>query len=391
MFGKLLHLQGGLIKCFLKNITVVVMFFIGLGLFVSCNKENTTEPENGTKETRSFALGFTDFPHANSLEALVAAFAVIKQDGDMAVMHYDGGVPWQEALDGLPYPQNFLDELNGKAGAIPPGHLTYLAITPIAFSRDKLADNIGDSGSEPLPPPWDTLTFDSPLVIQSFISHSEKMIEIYSPQFFAYAIEANMLIDLAPSEWDAFVRFAQSVYTNLKSNHSNLPIFLTLQAEWFYKDPNSQRAGISRILPFTDYIAVSSYPFTEQFNPDLLAADYFMQLANLAPNKPFAIAETSWPAEDITAPYPVLIPASEETQQAYLERLLNDSDSLSAAFVCWFFTRDFDDFWESDLQFTPIAPIVRIWTDSGLYDGQGNPRPALTIWREYLALQRVPK
>jgi hypothetical protein len=375
----------------MKNIFILIILITGLGLFFSCNKGSTTEPVNGTKETRSFALGFTDFPHANSLDALVAAFGVIKQDGDMAVMHFDGGVPWQEALDGTPYPQNFLDELNGKAGAIPPGHLTYLAVTPIAFSRNTLAENIGQSGSEPLSPPWDTLTFDSPQVIQAFINHCEKLITIYTPEFFAYAIEANMLIDLAPSEWNAFVSFAQSVYTSLKTNHPTLPVFITLQAEWFHDNPNTQSTNISQILPFTDYIAVSSYPFIKQSDPNLLAADYFTKIANLAPNKPFAIAETSWAAEDVTAPYPILIPATEETQKAYLERLLSDSDSLSAAFVCWFFTRDFDEFWESDLQFSPIAATVRLWKDSGLYDGQGNPRPALTLWREYLTLQRVPK
>jgi len=375
----------------MKKISVIFLFIIVLGLFASCGDKKPTEPEEATKGSRSFALGFTDFPYANSLDAILAAFSVIKQDGDMAVMHFDDGVPWQKALDSLPYPQNFLDWLNGKAAAIPPGHLTYLAITPIAFSRDRLADNRGATGSEPLSTPWDTLTFDSPQVIKAFINHSEKMIEIYSPKFFAYAIESNMLIDLAPSKWDAFVTLAQSVYTSLKANHPNLPIFLTLQAEWFYKDPGSQRAGITRILPFTDYIAVSSYPFVEQSDPNLLAVDYFKEIANLAPNKPFAIAETGWPAEDITKPYPKFIPANEATQKAYLQRLLADSDKLSAAFVTWFFTRDFDDFWESDLKFSAIAPTIRLWKDTGLYDGQGNPRPALTLWRKYLALQRVNK
>lgn len=373
----------------MKNIFIFLI--IGLGLFISCDEKTPTESENGTEESRSFALGFTDFPHALTLDAWAAAFSVIQQDGDMATMHFDDGVPWQAALDGSPYPQNILDELNGKAGAIPSGHLTYLAVTPIGFSRDKLADNRGATGSEALLPPWDTLTFDDEQVIAAFINHCEKMITIYSPQFFAYAIEANMLIDLTPPVWDAFVTLAQSVYTSLKANHPDLPIFLTLQAEWYHKDPNSQKAGITQILPFTDYIAVSSYPYIEQSNPDLLAADYFTELANLAPNKPFAIAETAWPAENVTAPYPVFIPATEATQQAYLERLLAESDSLSAAFVCWYFTRDFDDFWESDLQFNTIAPIARLWKDTGLYDGQGNARPALTIWREYLALQRVSK
>lgn len=40
----------------------------------------------------------------------------------------------------------------------------------------------------------------------------------------------------------------------------------------------------------------------------------------LAPLKPFAVAETAWPAEDVTAPYPVFIPASDEAQRLYVER-----------------------------------------------------------------------
>ncbi len=58
----------------MKNILVVFMFITALGLFTSCKKENTTEPVNDKKETRSFVLGFTDFPHANSLAALTADF-----------------------------------------------------------------------------------------------------------------------------------------------------------------------------------------------------------------------------------------------------------------------------------------------------------------------------
>ena len=353
----------------MKNVFVVFICIVELGLLVSCAEKSPTEPEKNIEKSRSFALGFTDFPYANSLEALAASYLVIQRDGDMAVMHFDGGIPWQEALDSLPYPQNFLDELNGKANAIPPGHLIYLAVTPIAFSRDKLADNRGTAGSEPLPPPWDTRTFDDPQVITAFINYCEKMISIYSPQFFAYAIEANMLIDLAPSKWDAFVTLAKSVYTDLKSNHPTLPIFITLQVESFYKDHDNQLTGITKVLPYTDYIAVSTYPFVEQSDPNLLTVDYFKTLANLAPNKPFAIAETAWPAEDVSAPYPILIPENEAFQHEYVKRLLAYSDSLSAVFVCWFFTRDFDDFWESDLRFSAIAPTVRLWKDTGLYDG----------------------
>ena len=84
-------------------------------------------------------MGFTDFPHARRLDAVTDAWAVIARDGDMAVMHFDDGVPWEEALAGAPYPSAYAEELTARARAIPPGHVRYLAVTPIAFARDRLA------------------------------------------------------------------------------------------------------------------------------------------------------------------------------------------------------------------------------------------------------------
>ena len=96
------------------------------------------------------------------------------------------------------------------------------------------------------------------------------------------------------------------------------------------------------------------------------------------------MAETAWPAEDVTDPYPVRIPANEENHRLYVERLLADADRLSAVFVTWFFTRDYDAFWTSEIRFLDDAPLLRLWKDTGLYDGGGNQRPALAVWRDWL-------
>jgi hypothetical protein len=85
----------------------------------------------------------------------------------------------------------------------------------------------------------------------------------------------------------------------------------------------------------------------------------------------------------------VTIQASETTQRAYVERLLTDADGLSAAFVMWFVSRDYDDLWESYLQFQPNAPLLRLWRDNGLYTGAGQRRPALETWRGWLARRRI--
>ena len=329
-------------------------------------------------------MGFTDFPHARDQQAVLEVYDVIDRDADLAVMHFDDGVPWPEASRGEPYPAGFQDWLDLKASFIPIGHRIYLAVTPIAFERDGLAPYRGDAGSEPLPPPWDRRSFDDPEVIAAFINHCERMIDTFTPEFFAYAVEVNLLYHLAPAEWPAFVRFAEAVYGTLKTRYRDMPIFLTLQADFFHPDVANQTAAIQQVLPFTDYIAVSSYPYVSSPDPATLRADHFSALADLAPEIPFAIAETAWPAETITAPYPVDIPASDETQRIYMERLLEESDQLSARFVTWFFTRDYDAWWESEIQFLEAAPTIRLWKDTGVYDGAGNPRPALAVWQEWL-------
>jgi hypothetical protein len=360
---------------------------VALWAATGCGSSSSNGPEPAG-ETRSFALGFTDFPYSLAPGAYEETVDVVRRDGDMAAMHFDDGVPWQEALSAQPYAPGWAAELNARATAMPSGHVVYLAITPIAFSRDGLAPHRGATGSEPLVPPWDTYHFDSPEVIDAFTAHAENMITIFNPDFFAYAVEANMLIDFAPGEWTAFVTLAREAYTRLKAKHPTLPCFITLQADSFHANRAGHAAAIAQLLPYTDFIAVSSYPFGLTADPGLLPADHFSALAELAPDKPFAVAETGWPAEDVTAPFPVTIPASEATQQAYVERLLDDADSLSAAFVMWFVSRDYDDLWESYLQFQPNAALLRLWKDNGLYTGDGQRRPALETWREWLARRR---
>jgi hypothetical protein len=358
-------------------------------LFIIGCSSSSSSGSGTIEETRSFALGFTDYPYSLAPEAYGETVDIVRRDGDMAAMHFDDGVPWQEALSEEAYAPGWAAELNARAAAMPPGHVVYLAVTPIAFSRDGLAPHRGEAGNEPLVSPWDTYPFDAPEVIEAFRAHAENMIGIFDPDYFAYAVEANMLVDFAPDKWTAFVTLAREVYTRLKARHPNLPCFVTLQADSFHANRQAHTAAIAQLLPYTDFIAVSSYSFTLTADPGLLPADHFSALADLAPAKPFAVSETGWPAEAVTAPYPATIPASEATQQAYVSRLLADADDLSAAFVMWFVSRDYDDLWESYLQYQPNAALLRLWRDNGLYTGDGTPRPGLETWRGWLAQRRI--
>lgn len=363
----------------MKKVLVCIIIFT----LLSCSENNINDIS--ILEKRSFAMTISDFPYANTSEAFNESFTLMLQNTDMVMMHFDGGVPWQEALDGTTYPQGFLNDLNFKKSKIPASHSIYLAVTPIAFERNDLASNISDTGSKPLSPPWDAYAFDHQNVINAYINYCKFMIEFFEPEFFAYAIEANMIMNIAPDKWPALVNLIEQVYVSLKADYPNLPIFFSMQASLIYNFQNVQLQKLPEVLSFTDFIAVSAYPFTDEPDPDLLPENYFSFIANLAPEKPFAIAETSWPAEDVTPPYPELLQESEERQETYMRFLLSNMENLNAKFVSWFFIADYDQFWESDLKDLPNAAILRIWKDSGLYDGNQQPRNAQVKWQEELS------
>ncbi len=337
--------------------------------------------------TRTYAMGFTPYPYALTEEAYIDTWTVIATDGDMVALHYDGGVPWEEALDGTPYAADFQDGIDYSASAVPPGHVRYVAVTPISGTRDGLALHRGDEPNEPLEPPWDSYPFDDPDVIDAYRNHCDRMIEALDPDYFAYGIEVNSLAWLAPEDWDAFVTLASQVYTYLKGAHPGLPVFLTFQADAFHRSPSSQTQAIEDVLPYTDVVAVSGYPFTDGLeDPQLLRSDYWSALADLAPEKPFAVAETGWPAQPLEAPYWMYVYADEQTQLEYVQRLFDDCDYLDAVFITWFFSRDYDELWEDYFQYEPDAPILRTWRDTGLYAGDGTARQSLGLW--LLTLER---
>ncbi len=338
-------------------------------------------------------MGFTYFPHDNTSEALEFSLTAIAAHGDLVVAHHDSGIPWDAALDNdfSQYPQDLQDEVTGIAAWKPPGHRLYLAVTPIAFLRNRLAPTRGAGGAQTFQPPWDGYPFDHPDVVAAFTNHCRILIERYKPDFFALGIEVNLLRASVADDnvWNGYVALSTAVYGALKASYPSLPIFQTIQAETFHADPAAQAAAIGQILPCTDYIAVSSYPFSDAArypdgslaDPSALPSDYFSALAALAPGKPFAIAETAWPAEDVTAPYPITIRSDAECQKRYIEFLLSSADALSGQFVNYFIVRDYDGLWDNVLVGDPNAPLIRLWRDTGLYDGAGVPRPALASWQ----------
>jgi len=347
--------------------------------------------------SHAFYIGFTPFPYDASLQSVFSTFEVIERDANLITFHYDRGVPWDASLanDFSQFPQDLQEETEGHNILKPKNHKTYLAVTPLSFPhRDSLAPTLEFGGVETNQEPWTSYSFNNADVKEAFFNFCHLMIEKLNPDFFAFAIEVNMLrSQVDDAIWNEYLELAAETYNRLKQAYPDLEVFQTFQVEFYYRDETNQHTAITQAMQYSDILALSAYPFIHDAiysdgdiaDPAQLPSDYFSKLATLAPEKKVAIAETGWIAETLDDPCPITIQANEILQAQYVQWILNNAEELQMPFLTWFFSRDYDALWEnSGISDSQYASLVRIWRDTGLYDGGGNPREALSIWRSYL-------
>jgi len=337
-------------------------------------------------------MGFTPWPYDATQVAVDDVNQRIQDNGDIIAHHIIVGVPWEEALQGLPYHPNVDADLTARVQMVQPGKEVFLAIDSLNAFRDAMAPNWGENFNEPLPTPWDTRSFADTEVAAAYLNFALDLIARFDPLYFNYGTEIGELMLNDPAAFDDYVVFAETVYTGIKAQHPDLPVMVSIA----FKGPGSAEmttiaTGFDRIRDFVDIVGVSTYPYifydhTDKGDPDNMPTDWLSQVESLAQGKPVAITETGWIAEDLIIPvFGVNIPSTEEFQRIYTSRLLAEADALDAEFVIWWTIIDFDTLWNGVLLQDPLASI---WRDIGLYDESLVARPALSEWQTWLERSR---
>lgn len=336
---------------------------------------------------RTFRLGFTPFPYEISVEAVNYVYERIAEDADIVMHHFDNGVPWLEALNGDPFSANIRDDIALRLSSTPESHEVLLSVTPISISRDSLAPYRGDEDDMPLPAPWDTRAFDHPDTITAYTSYVRRMIETFAPDYVVMGIEVNLLMQNRPDLWDGYVTLHRAAYNTLKGEFPGLPLMVSLLGVSFWPDIteadyDDQMQALADIIDYTDVFAVSMYPFMSAFMTSTLPDDLFTRLADLSEGKPMAISETGFPAQTLDLPsFGLNMPGDETKQHAYITRLLAAATADDYLFIINFVLRDYDQLWAQ----IGGGDVNAIWRDTGFYDENGTPRPALEAWRTALA------
>jgi hypothetical protein len=350
------------------------------------------ETEAAQEDPRSFHLGFTPDDLLDAPEVGNAVQGALSKHSDLVAFHLGRGVPWEEALNEQPFPpavEAYLTKWSRLKGRLRADEAVYLALTPLRLQRNGIAPCWG--GDEASARRWKSRNLDGPETILAYTRFCRRMIQRFKPDYFAYGIEANMLADANPIMFEQFRILAKQVFETLKAENPELPIFLTFQIDLYHKHRAEQRAVVSKLLPYSDFIAVSTYPYMEGYTPHTLPEGWFADVAALDPRKPFAIAETGFIAEESYRNWlsGKTVEGSEDAQAAYVRRLLRSASRQHARFVVWFFPQDVDEFWKE--QRNPLVKwFVKIWRDSGLVDGSGRERKGLKEWDRWLQRPRIP-
>jgi hypothetical protein len=403
-------------------------------------------------QTRSFEMGFTPslFDAPSDAPTYVAMldwiYDTVRTEGSFFNLHLDSGVPWVEAAvdnltsPALPYSPHLRTSWEAHKARIPAGHSLLVSVNPTGVPRDQIAPYFGvgegftyneqfervgdgviaDYENRLPPPPWNTHPLDHPDVKLAFTNYCRRVIQYFSPTYLVIAIETTATMHEDPNAYAQLVSLIQHVHGELKARPEtrDVQLLVSLSATSFMTDEYGvalkveeqgplkrelQIQGMLDIAPYVDGFALSFYPHYSKWNSTFMLASMFDELwsALALAGKPVGFSESGWPAESFDV-LGFMFFSDAEKQARFVRLTIAEAERapLPVRFLVNFRTRDGDLQWlrmrewsqqEPPLISAQFVEFYKYFRDIGLFDGDGNVRPALAVWREHFARPYQPK
>lgn len=365
---------------------MVVLTLLMSGCAKTLREPSVLEHEPELKESRPYYMGFTPFPWDMTLEAVTETNRFVVENGDIVSHHLEQGVPWTEALEDKPFHPKMMDDWENRR-KVSGGKKVFLSVSPLNGGRSGMSLYRGEDEEMPIPDLFRDKAFNDPIVKKAYLNYCHRAADFFQPDYFAIGIEVNELFHNSRQMWQPFLELYMDTYSALKEDYSDLPIFATVTLHNLtntgWEDLQEQQTEIRKFLEHNDVAGISYYPFMagQSENP----VEFFDWIRDFT-DKPLAITETGFPAEDIVLKtYNVEIPGTPEKQRTYFETLLERADQDNYLFVIAFLYRDYDQMWEKIKDAAPEAFIV--WKDCGLLDESGAERPAYDVWKRHFSME----
>ena len=320
-------------------------------------------------EARTVGLGFSTLPPERTGEAYVGTFATAAQYADVVLIQRTP--PWEDFLPGgsVSKATNETTRLETALLDQYKGLVRFYAIDPTdgVVQRSRLA-NLPSSVSP-------DAGFLDPRLRESFIAYTTHVVKNYRPEYLAIGVEINMLYERNPKQFEAFVSLYREAYDAAKHNNSRTKVFPTFQLEDLEGNFGDLHPPHWEVLDSfrgkMDVLAISTYPFLSGVrSASDIRPDYFSQLRARWDGE-ILISETGYASAPVQGHVSV---GTEDDQQAYLSRVLEDANTLGFSMVVWFAALD---------PSFASGGSSAIFRDIGLRHSEGANKLAWSTWEEW--------
>ena len=362
----------------MKKTLLLIIFFS----FFSC----TNNEEDLATVDRKFYMGVTPWPANFSFSDLDVAYDFINNHCDIVSHHFDEGIPYEEAFHNQTMPLEIQQQITYRNLKTNDNKKILLSVSALDLSRKQKAKYYEHSlVSNTIQQQWISKEFNDASVVTAYINYVNYLIAGFNPDYVNFGVESN-LETFTAAEFSKYKDFISQVYAALKTAHPNLPLFISFMVN----ETNESFLFANELLPYTDYIGLSAYPYTGinasltgPTNPDAIPTNFFEKYIDMA-DKPFCFAETAYIAEDLVIPfYGLNKQGTPEWQKAYLQKIINLCQSRNAEFLIWFCSKDYDAGNAYLQQQGLYTDLFGLWQDTGLIDENNNQRLAYTLWNNW--------
>ncbi|MDQ8180638.1 TIM-barrel domain-containing protein [Pelagicoccus sp. SDUM812005] len=372
-------------------------------------------------------------------------FEMAESHADLLEFHFDKGVPWIEALsddfssEQLPYSQNVRSHWESLRSRDTGSKNIMVSINALGLPRkhpaaywgygegfyqddngNRVANGIFQDYNQRIPPGlWKNRKINHESTKRAFLNYAKRSIDYFQPEYLNLAVEANEAIEGGTTFFNQYLELHSYVYEALKSDprYADVKIVTSFSAEYFMrdergipylvsaiKDPNlvnTHYGMLHALLPYTDIVGLSLHPIKMRFPNESLPMESFRRLfAELrqVTHQPLAITETGYPADSFkigTLEYE----SSQEKQAKYMKMLFALAEEAGGfEFILNYGIKDFTprlDKLRLRAQETPpftspaLTEFFKIFESIGLYEENGDSRPATSIWTHYRDLPRI--
>jgi hypothetical protein len=364
----------------MKRFSLVIAFsaFIAIG-FNQCSKKNEVIL------TRSFYLGVTPWPADFTEAELNTAYNFINNNCDIVSHHFDEGIPYEEAFNNSSWPTALVTELTTRKSKTATGKKVLLSSSALDLTRKSKAPY--SKFSETLPAStknkWEAMPVNNDSVVTAYVHYMLYLATTLQPSYINFGVESNEL-SWHDADFMLYKDFISKVYQRLKIALPTMPLMVS-----FMVTEHPASLSLARqLMPFTDYVALSAYPYTHvsssaagNTDPALFPADFFTRFISLDVNKPFCFSETGYIAEDLSVPsFSLNKQGTAVWQDNYLALICKLTNERKGKFIIWFCQKDYDAGNNTLRSLGIFQDLFSLWEDTGLTDENNNKRPAYNTW-----------